>query len=273
MAVAVKRRIRYVDAGGLRIRTSIRGSGRPLLLMMGIGGNIEMWEPFERELDHTKFQTVSFDAPGTGKSSGWKMPRRMSAVAALVDRLVAELGYEEIDVLGVSFGGALAQQYVRQSPQRVRRLILAATAPGMPGLGGVPGNPKAMIALATPLRYYSPGYLRKVAPTIYGGRIRREPDLLRQQTYARLLNPPSVRGYFGQMYAIQMWTNLPWLPRVRQPTLVLAGDDDPIIPLTNSRILAKLIPDARLEVIAGGGHLFLVEQPEESAAYVSRFLA
>jgi poly(3-hydroxyalkanoate) depolymerase len=264
--------MRYVDVSGLRMRTSIRGSGTPLLLMMGIGGNIEMWEPFERELECSGIQTIAFDAPGTGKSTGWTLPRRMPSLARLVDELIGRLGYEQVDVLGVSFGGALAQQFVRQSPQRVRRLILAATAAGMPGLGGVPGSPRALMALATPRRYYSAAYLRRVAPDLYGGRIRREPQLLGQQTHARLLNPPSIRGYFAQMYALQLWTSVPWLPFVRKPTLVLAGDDDPIMPVVNGRILTRLIPGARLEVIRGGGHLFLIEQAGESAAHVREFL-
>jgi poly(3-hydroxyoctanoate) depolymerase len=176
-------------------------------------------------------------------------------------------------VLGVSFGGALAQQLVRQSPDRVRRLVLAATGPGIPGLGGVPGRPGALLTLVTPLRYYSPAYFRKVAPTLYGGRIRREPDLLAEQAHARISRPPSLRGYVGQLYAMWGWSNLPWLPFIRHPTLVMAGDDDPIMPLANGRILAKLIPLARLEVITGGGHLFLLEEAERSAALVREFLA
>jgi poly(3-hydroxyoctanoate) depolymerase len=175
-------------------------------------------------------------------------------------------------VLGVSFGGAVAQPLARQAPRRVRRLILAATAPGVPGLGGVPGRPRAMLALATPRRYYDRDYLRSVAPTIYGGRIRNDPELFAEQSHARLLKPPSVRGYVAQLFAIAGWTNLPWLPFMRQPTLVLAGDDDPILPVANGRILAGLIPHAKLVVIPGGGHLFLLEQADDAARHVLDFL-
>ena len=269
---ASARRIEYVSVDGLRIRVSIRGSGRPLLLVMGIGGNIEMWEPFERQLDPAAIQTIAFDAPGTGGSSGWTRPRRMSGIARLVEHLVAALDYEQVDVLGVSFGGALAQQLVRQSPRRVRRLILAATAAGMPGLGGVPGSPRALLALATPRRYYSREYFERVAATVYGGRARRDPGFVHAEAGPRLLNPPTVGGYLGQLFAIQGWTNVPWLPFVRQPTLVLAGDDDPIMPVCNGRILARLIPKAQLRIIRGGGHLFLIEEPDESAALVADFL-
>jgi poly(3-hydroxyalkanoate) depolymerase len=266
-------RIRFVEVDGVRIRAAIRGEGRPLLLVMGIGGNIEMWEPFERALDGSGIQTITFDAPGVGESTNWRRPRRMGALAHTVDRLVGALGYETVDVLGVSFGGALAQQLARQFPDRVRRLVLAATAPGVPGLGGVPGRPSALLALATPRRYYSPEYFRKVAPTLYGGRIRREPELMAEQAHARMTRPPSPGGYLAQLYAMSWWTNLPWLPFIDHPTLVMAGDDDPIIPLINGRILARLMPHAQLEVITGGGHLFLLEEADRSAALVGEFLA
>lgn len=267
------RRVSYVEVDGLRIRAAVRGHGRPLLLLMGIGGNIEMWEPFERALAGASIETITFDAPGTGQSSGWAIPRRMGAIARVAEGILDALGYDQVDALGVSFGGALAQQLARQSPKRVRRLILAATAPGVPGLGGVPGHPRAMLALATPRRYYDPEYLRSIAPLVYAGRIRSDPDLFAQQSQARLLHPPSTRGYVAQMFAMLGWTNLPWLPFVRQPTLVLAGEHDPIIPVVNGRILAALIPRAKLTVIPGGGHLFLIEQAEEAARHVIAFLA
>jgi poly(3-hydroxyalkanoate) depolymerase len=239
---------------------------------MGIGGNMEMWHPFEQALAGSGIQTITFDAPGVGESTNWLLPRRMGGLARTVDRLIGALGYETVDVLGVSFGGALAQQLARQSPARVRRLVLAATAPGVPGLGGVPGRPSAMLALATPLRYYSSAYFRMVAPTLYGGRIRREPELMAEQAHARLTRPPSPRGYFAQLYAMSWWTNFLGLPSIDHPTLVMAGDDDPIIPLINGRILASRMPHARLEVITGGGHLFLLEEAERSAALVREFL-
>ena len=267
------RRISYVEAGGLRIRAAVRGHGRPLLLIAGAGGNIEMWEPVELALVGASSETITFDAPGTGQSSGWTIPRRMGAIARVAEGILDALGYDQVDALGASLGGALAQQLARQSPQRVRRLILAATAPGIPGLGGVPGNPLAMLALATPRRYYDPQYLRSIAPLVYGGRIRTDPELFAQQSRARLLNPPSIRGYLAQMFATLGWTNLPWLPFMGQPTLVLAGDHDPIIPVVNSWILAALMPRAKLTVIPGGGHLFLLEQAGESARHVVRVLA
>jgi poly(3-hydroxyoctanoate) depolymerase len=265
----VHREIRQVEVDGVRLRVGIRGTGRPLLLLMGIGGNLDMWTPFEAALDGDLVQTITVDAPGTGESTGYPYPRRMRGLARTMHRLVAALGHDRVDVLGVSFGGVLAQQLAHQAPAAVRRLVLAATGPG---LGGVPGSPRVLLALATPRRYTQPDYFRRVAADIYGGGARRDPDTALHGSISRFTRPPSTLGYLAQIYAISGWTSLPWLCRLPQPTLVIAGDDDPIVPLVNGRILNRLIPDSRLHVVPGGGHLFILDQPDDVAAWVTRFL-
>jgi pimeloyl-ACP methyl ester carboxylesterase len=153
-------RIRFVDVDGVRLRTSVRGSGSPLLLITGLGASLDLAEPFERELVKRGHQVVSFDAPGVGESTPYLAPRRMRGVARTVAKMAAALGYDRMDVLGVSLGGVVAQQLAHQSPDLVRRLILAATGPG---LGGVPGSPRVLLTLATPHRYYQPDYYRRIA--------------------------------------------------------------------------------------------------------------
>jgi poly(3-hydroxyalkanoate) depolymerase len=264
--------IRYVDVDGVRLRTSVRGTGSPLLLLTGIGASLELSVPFERALNSHGVQTLSLDAPGTGKSSRYQRPRRMRGLAGTIERTLEALGYERVDVLGVSFGGVLAQQLAHQAPQRVRRLVLASTAAGVPFLGGVPGSPRPLLALATPRRYQSPAYYRRIAGSLYGGEARRDPDALLHGAIVRFSEAPSLRGYLEQLYAISFWTGLPWLWRLRQHTLVLVGDDDPIIPVVNGRILSRVIPRARLEIMRGGGHLFLLERPAEVAVLVAEFL-
>ncbi len=261
--------IRFVDVDGARLRTSVRGSGPPLLLITGLGASLDVAQPFERELAARGVQAISFDAPGVGQSTAYRWPRRMPGVARTVQRMLDALGYDRVDVLGVSLGGVIAQQLARQAPDRVRRLVLAATGPG---LGGVPGSPRVLLSLATPRRYYQPDYYRRIAGRVYGGEARRDPDALLHGSIARFIERPSMRGYLGQLYAISGWSSMPWLRTLRQPTLVLAGDDDPIVPLVNGRILARFIPDARLHVVPGGGHLFLLERPAEIAALVTGFL-
>ena len=262
--------IRFVDVDGVRLRTSVRGSGRPVLLITGIGASLDFGAPFERALAARGLQVISFDAPGVGQSTAYARPRRMAGVAGTVHRLTKVLGHDHLDVVGVSLGGVIAQQLAHQAPHLVRRLILAATCPG---LGGVPGSPRVLLSLATPRRYYSPDYYRRIAGRIYGGLARHDPDALLHGSVARFVERPSIRGYLGQLYAVTGWTSLPWLHRLRQPTLVLAGDDDPIVPLANGHILAWRIPRARLHIVRGGGHLFMLERPAEMAALVAEFLA
>jgi poly(3-hydroxyoctanoate) depolymerase len=88
-----------------------------------------------------------------------------------------------------------------------------------------------------------------------------------------LTGQPSLRGYLGQIYAISGWTSLPWLRTLRQQTLVLAGDDDPIVPVANGRILARCIPQAQLHIVRHGGHLFLLDSAAEMAGLVAAFLS
>ena len=257
-----------IEVGEVRLRTSVRGSGRPLLLITGLGASLDFAVPFERQLSARGFQVISFDAPGIGGSSPYRRLRRLPAAAETITRLRAELGHEPVDVLGVSLGGAVAQQLARQAPDRVRSLVLAAT---MPGIGGLPGSPHPLLPLVAPRRYRDPTFYRAVSGRVYGGLVRHGEAAIGDASLGRL-RLPSVKGYLGQLYAISGWTSLPWLHTLQQPTLVLAGDDDPLVPLINGRILAWRIPHATLHVIKHGGHLFILERPDDIARLVADFL-
>ena len=239
-------------------------SRRPLLLFNGIGANWELARPFFEALTHTT--AIIFDMPGIGGSPLPKRPYRPSSMAQLGARLVSDLGYHKIDVAGVSWGGGIAQQFAYQYPQLCRRLVLAATSPGAIM---VPGDPQAILRMATPRRYLDKNYMRKVAPDLYGGAFRKDPSMIGR--HAEAMSGARGMGYIYQLLAMAGWTSLPWLRAVRQPTLILMGRDDPLVPLANGHILARLIPNARLEVI-DDGHLFIVSQPVETARRIERFL-
>lgn len=245
----------------------MQGSGPPLLLVMGLGGNIEMWQPLVDELPD--FSTIAFDAPGMGESEIPRWPISMRGLARITAGLLRALGFDRVDVLGVSYGGAIAQELSYRHPAMVRRLVLAATSFGV---GSLPGKPSALALLSTPYRYYSRAHLKAVAPRLYGGQIARKPSLLDQHAYSRLGHAPSWRGYAWQLAAIASWSSLPFLRRIRVPVLVLTGDDDPIIRVFNGRVLASMIPGARLHVMRGSGHLFLIDEAQKSAALVREFL-
>ena len=260
-----------VEVDGLGLRVSVAGghdgSTTPLLLCNGIGGAIELWEPLRDAFQG--YPTVAFDAPGVAESSVPAYPPTMTGLAGTVVHLLDQLGIAQFDALGVSWGGALAQELAYRHPERVRRLVLCAT-----GAGGmmVPGHPRVMAILATPLRYWSPSYLNRVAPVLYGPDIVDDPEMLSRQRHIRFTRSPSGRGYLYQVLALRRFLSGLWLHRLRQPTLVLHGDADPIVPVANGRILAARIPGARLVTVPGGGHLFLLTRPQAMARVITDFL-
>ena len=132
----------------------------------------------------------------------------------------------------------------------------------------VPGSPRVLLRMATARRHHDIGYARAVAGEIYGGRLRTHPELVHELAADRA---PSGRGYLFQLAAGLGWTSLPFLPLLRQPTLILAGADDPIIPLVNARLMATLIRDAQLHVYPDG-HLGLLTMTDELAAVITAFL-
>jgi poly(3-hydroxyalkanoate) depolymerase len=227
-----------------------------------------MWRPLQRHL--RRVRTIAFDAPGVGGSDTPSRPMRMRALAAVVGGLLDDLDHRQVDVLGYSFGGAVAQQFAHDFPERVRRLILVATTAGAVS---VPGSPRALIHMLSPLRYRSPEYMLRAVPQIAGGRIARDPELLRQHAADRLARPPTIWGYQSQLYAIAGWTSALWLSRLRQPTLILVGEKDPLVPVANAHFLAWRIPNARLHIVRGAGHLLLIDQPDQTANIITDFLA
>jgi poly(3-hydroxyalkanoate) depolymerase len=259
----------FIRVDGHLLRISVRGEGTPILLIMGLGGNIEMWAPLERELNWRGYQTIAYDASGTGSSPARLVPLRPSGLARQAAHLLDALGLPTVDVLGVSFGGGVAQELALRNPHRVRRLVLAST---MCGLGGVPGTPLALAVLATPLRYYSPRFLGATARWVYGPVHDGDGTLMRDQIVARRSRPPTLWGYLSQLYAVTGWTSLPWLHRITAPTLVLSGAKDPVVPPVNARILGARIPNATVHVVPDTGHLLLMEQAPQSAALIAEFL-
>jgi poly(3-hydroxyalkanoate) depolymerase len=259
---------RQVTIDGQLLQVAVRhgeGSGPPLLLFNGIGANWELAKPFLEAL--TRTTAIVFDVPGVGGSPRPLLPYRPSKLARLAAGLVATLGYAEVDAAGVSWGGGIAQQFAHQYPKLCRRLVLAATAPGVTM---VPASPSVLWKMATPRRYTDKDYMNRIAAGIYGGAFRYDPSLIGR--HADAMNGVHNLGYLYQLLAMTGWTSLPWLWSLPQPTLVLMGSDDPLVPPINGHILAGLIPNAELRMI-DDGHLFMVTRPAETAAVIEAFLA
>ena len=263
-------RVRTVTVFGQDVRVAVRtgtASGPPLLLCNGIGASFEALQPFVDSVDPA-IEVIRFDVPGVGGSPDPVLPYTFPVLAAFVGRLLRELGHDRFDVLGISWGGGLAQQLAFQFPRRCRRVVLVSTATGSLM---VPAMPWVLAKMLTPRRYRDATYAQSIAAELYGGRLREDPalaaHLLHDHTRAG-----SRRGYLFQLLAGLGWTSLPALPFIRQRTLVLSGTDDPLIPVANAHILNRLLPHARLHLYPDG-HLGLVTMASELGPLVADFLS
>lgn len=239
---------------------------RPLVLCNGIGAPLELLGPFVHALPPS-IEVVRWDVPGTGGSPLPDVPYSFQGLSILLGKILDKLGYGEVDVLGISWGGGLAQQFAFQNPRRCRRLVLVSTGTGAMM---VPAKPSVLGMMLTARRYRNLDYALTHADKLYGGKIRTHPE-----TAVYLLHGGPRVGSLG--YALQLtaglgWSTLPWLWAIRQETLVMSGTDDPIIPLVNARILAKLLPHATLHTF-DDGHLGLLTSADELAPVVAKFLA
>ncbi len=204
-----------IDLDGQLLRVAVRrgsDASPPLLLFNGIGANLELVEPFVAALDDVT--VIIFDVPGVGGSPAPLIPYRFSTLAVLADKLLTRLGFvDPVDVLGVSWGGALAQQFAHLYPERCRRLILAATSPGVIM---VPARLSVLSKLIGPRRYTDPAYLRQIgAEHNTAARTRHDPALLEEHSrYIR-------RHRAAAATSINCWLHrvgpaCPWLGGLRE---------------------------------------------------------
>ncbi len=254
---------RQMRIKGLRVHVEIHGEGEPLLLHSGLWAETGLWRPL---LPYLKgYQVIAFDPPGVGQSEMPRLPMTMAGLASMGAAILDELGLESAHVLGTSFGGAVAQQMAVTQRRRVRKLVLVSTS-----FGGFswPGDPMAYWHFMQP-GSYRPHRMQQVAGEMFGGRMRTHPELIHGMHIRR---PSNFLAAMYRMVPLVGWTSLPWLWAIRQPTLIVCGDDDPITPHINHSIMATLMPHARLHTVRGGGHLALVDSPGQVVPVIAGFL-
>ena len=233
----------------------------PILFFNGIGANIEAVAPLAEALTDRPF--IMFDMPGVGGSPEPVVPYNTYLMSWTAKQLLKRFNAPRVDVMGVSWGGAMAQNFALQHPGSVRRLVLAATTAGMIM---VPGSPAALTKMANPRRYVDAAFMATHFRTLYGGMVGEKSDHIGR------LTPPTPRGYVYQLLARLGWTSVPLLPFLKKPTLIMMGDDDQIVPLINGKLLHSLIPGSRLEVFKGGGHLFMLSHSAQTVRLLRDFL-
>lgn len=245
------------------------GQGPPVVLIMGLAGSLEWWGPEIQEALSRRFRVVVFDNRGAGRSDRPKDPYTIAQMAEDTRGLMDALGIDRAHVLGYSMGGMIAQELALRHPERLRRLILAATSPG--GVLSALPRPRAFglllaerdperAARATLELLFPPDYVASHAERM----IRLSNMLARHATDAA-----SAKRQFA---AILRWSAWSRLPRLSVPTLVVHGTADILLPVRNARILHRRIPRSEIRLFPGAGHGFGLQFAEETAETVLGFL-
>ncbi len=262
--------VEMIDVKGTVLRSAMRPGNTdrpPLVLLNGIGAKIEALDRFV-DVYNPDSGVIVFDIPGVGGSPKPTKSMRMPDMARMLGDLLDHYGFAQADVFGVSWGGALAQEFAHTCPTRCRRLVLGATATGMMMF---PGNPMAMMSMMNPMRFIKPGYMGGNMMSMYGGKLKKNPQLLGNLGDHMAGGSGALGAMKVQMSALMGWSSLSWLHTIMQPTLVIAGKDDPIVPPINAQMIAKRIPNAGLAMV-DCGHLFVLTLAAEVAAMVDAFL-
>jgi len=246
----------------VKIAWERHGAGAPLLLIHGLGYARWGWEPVLEGLARS-FDVILFDNRGIGESDAPPGPYTAAELAVDALQVLDEAGVERAHVLGTSLGGMVAQELALSHPARVDRLVLACTTPGGPESFPMPEQTVALMQSGATLRRFVENAL---AP---------EPD---QEIVERILRhreatAQPLEAWTAQAAAGAAFDALDRVAGIAAPTLILHGTADAVVDSRNTALLALRIPDARVELFPGGGHLFFWEQPERFVEVVTEFLA
>jgi pimeloyl-ACP methyl ester carboxylesterase len=260
------------EVNGIIIHYRVYGQGEPLLLIMGLGGNADWWDDKTLDILAGRYQVVTFDNRGAGRSGKPEGPYTIPLMASDAVGLMDHLGWESANILGISMGGMIAQEIACTYPERVKRLVLVSTHCG--GKEQVPASREIYAALYAPRKGLSEEDIARASlfllyPQEY---IEKNPERIEETIRRTLIAPVKPECFMAQLTAISNWSIHARLADMNKPTLIIAGGRDILIPPENSRVLAEAIPDSRLVIIPEAGHAITAMFPEEVAHEVLGFL-
>jgi 3-oxoadipate enol-lactonase len=264
-------KMQHADVNNIRIAYGVRGSGPPLVLIMGYRLSSLAWPGDFIAALAERFTIVLFDNRGTGTSDKPTFGYEISNMARDVSGLLDHLGIARANVLGYSMGGAIAQEFVRQFPERVFGLVLCAT---------MSGGPRAVYASSSVVRVMreleglSPEEIaRRIWEVTYSpGYLKNHREQAEDQMQREIAAPTPLHAADLQYQAFAEFDCSKALANIRAATLVLTGDLDRLISPQNSKFIAGLIPRASLIVIPGCGHRMMWEATDECVGFVTEFL-
>ncbi len=255
-----------IEVDGCKLNVEVTGAANAPVLMLSnsLGTTLDMWAPQVKPFTE-RFRLVRYDRRGHGKSDAPPGPYSMERLGRDVLGILDHLGIETVDWCGLSMGGMVGQWLGANTPTRVRRLVLANTAcyypvkdPWNERTAAARKNGIAPIAEATMGRWFSEGF------------IAREPATIARMKEMMLTTP--VAGYIGCCEAVRDMDHRDLLPKIKAPTLMIAGNYDVATPVEGAKYIQAHIPGAALTLL-DAGHISNVEQTEGFTASVLGFLA
>jgi len=255
-------------AGDVRLAFDVRGTGEPVLLIQGLGYGRTGWGSLPGRLarSHT---VVTFDNRGFGDSDKPPGPYSTAELAGDTLAVLDAAGLERAHVIGASLGGMIAQELALAAPERVDKLVLVCTTPGGDASFPMPEQTVALFGQAATLdpqdalRRFVVNALSPDAPD----------ELVEEVLAYRVANPPDPAGWQAQAAAGPTHDVVERLHELRMPTLVVHGTADNVVDCRNAELLAERIPNARLELVEGAGHLLFWEHADRVSALIEEFLS
>jgi pimeloyl-ACP methyl ester carboxylesterase len=261
----------YVDANRQQLYYEIHGEGDPLLLIMGLGGDLTGWG-LQVPAFQEHFKVIVFDNRDAGRSSQVDNPYAISDMARDTAGLLDGLGVDQAHVLGASMGGMIAQELALSRPEKVGKLVLSCSMAQVARFHVSFAQPWKWIMDHDPKGEILPVHIITLCMTHnFQQNADAVEEMIEQMLNAPYPQPPEAFG--RQADALSAFDALNQLEGISAPTLVMVADQDVLTPPWAARQLAEAIPGAELQVLEGGGHCMFWEIPDEFNEAVLAFLA
>lgn len=250
----------------------VHGDGTPLVMIMGLGANVDWWTPEFLEPMKNNFKTIIFDNRDAGRSDNVDEEYVIKDLASDTIHLMDALNIDKGNILGISMGGMIAQEIVLNYSERVNKLVLASTNCGNPR-SILPSQ--QVLALLTQDRegLSQEEIIEKTIPLLFTDDfIENNPDYIEKTKEKMLKAPIKPEAYQRQINALMKFNTGRKLKKIEQPTLVIHGKKDILVPHKNGEIIADLIPNAQLEIFEESAHSLFSHEPEKVTKTVLNFL-